>query len=92
MSIDADEPLNVVKQHVNRSDSIYALAVTKVVNCGWHPGTVRLVVALFFTVFLQLALVGLLWQVSTVPVLVTHLRSQRTLGGQQSGYRSPAHS
>jgi hypothetical protein len=69
MNNDADEPLNVVKEHVNRSDSIYALAVTKVVNCGWHLGTVRLVVALFFTVFLQLALVGLLWQVSTVHVL-----------------------
>lgn len=57
-----DAPL-CIEEHVNRSDSIYALAVTRVVKTGWHSGTFRLVGALFFTVFLQLALVGVLWQV-----------------------------
>jgi len=57
-----DAPLHI-EEHVNLSDSIYALAVTRVVRTGWHTGTFRLVGALLFTVFLQLALVGLLWQV-----------------------------
>jgi hypothetical protein len=54
------------EEHVRCSDSVYALAVTKVVKTGWHLGTLRLVGALLFTVFLQLALVGLLWQVRSV--------------------------
>lgn len=52
-----------VEEQLERTESIYALTVTKVVQTGWHFRTVRLVWALFFTVFLQLALVGLLWQV-----------------------------
>lgn len=68
MGKDADNVFSEVEDHVNRSDSIYALAVTKVVTCGWHLGTVRLVAALFFTVFLQLALVGVLWQVQQCAV------------------------
>jgi hypothetical protein len=71
MDTDAVQYASEVEDHVNRSDSIYALAVTKVVNCRWHLGTVRLVAALFFTVFLQLALVGLLWQVQHCAVPCT---------------------
>ena len=59
---ECDVPV-AVEEHLERTDSIYALTVTKVVQTGWHSGTVRLVLALLFTVFLQLALVGLLWQV-----------------------------
>lgn len=61
-----DESNLTVEEQVHRCDSIYALAVTKVVKTGWHCGTLRLVAALFFTVFLQMALVGLLWQVRLV--------------------------
>lgn len=46
-------------------DSVYALAVKQVVKSGWKSRTWRLVGALCFTILLQLALIELLWQVST---------------------------
>lgn len=79
MADKSNQGILTVEDHVDQSDSIYALAVTKVVKTGWHLGTVRLVAALFFTVFLQLTLVGLLWQVQWACMTCEELLSTQTV-------------
>jgi hypothetical protein len=65
MAQEAQDPrIAAVETHIEKSDSIYALTVTTVVKLGWGDRQAwRLVAALLFTVFLQLALVGLLFEV-----------------------------
>lgn len=52
---------SAVEEHLG--DSVYALAVKQVVRSGWKMWTWRILGALCFTIVLQLALIGLLWQV-----------------------------
>lgn len=49
----------------NLGTTIYALSVKQVFLTKWHGCTWRLALALLFTIILQLALVGLLLQVSS---------------------------
>lgn len=68
MAFDQDTSASTEQSTVvesNLGSTIYALSVKQVVRTGWHKGTWRLVFALLFTIILQMALIGLLWQVSS---------------------------